>query len=463
MVQHDERDACRRFIAEWESPSEVLSIATSGSTGTPKHITVFKHQMRASAEMTCRFLGLKPSDTALLCLPTEYIAGKMMVVRSIVAQLRLLQVPPSTNPLREMDEHIDFAAMTPTQVFHSLRVPAEAERLRNIRCLIVGGSAMDEQTEATLRTFPHPIYATYGMTETVSHIALRRVNGAEPCRSYTPLDGVRVSLSPQHTLVIDAPLLTSETLTTNDCASILADGSFVIHGRIDNVVNSGGVKLQIEQLEAKLRGVFHRPFAFTSVPHPQWGEALVLLVERGEEKAYEHPKYVFCVDEIPHTGSQAKDATSARKASAKIDRKACRDLALSKLQEREHKGVEDTLMSHLDMCFTLLTETRVEATMPVNAGTRQPYGLLHGGASLALGESIAGVGSQLICKAGEVPVGAQVSANHVSSARGGDVVTGVGTLIHKGRSTHVWNIDVFTSSGKLVSTMRITNSIIKRQ
>ena len=329
MVQHKASNALRLFIEEWESPKETLTMHTSGSTGVPKPITVRKQQMRASAEMTCRFLGLKRGDTALLCLPTEYIAGKMMVVRSLVSSLHLVSVPPSIHPLLNMDEAIDFAAMIPTQVYHSLHTPCEAERLRNIRCLIIGGSAIDSQTEAALRSFPNPIYATYGMTETVSHIALRRINGKDAHEGFMPMDGVKVSLSSQNTLIIDAPTLCEEPLQTNDCARILDDGSFVLLGRIDNVVNSGGIKHHIEQLEAKLRMTNnHATFAFTSVPHPEWGEALVLLIEEGSSSdihlealtTYERPKHILHIHTLPLT------------ANAKIDRKACRTLALAQIK-----------------------------------------------------------------------------------------------------------------------------------
>ena len=128
-----------------------------------------------------------------------------------------------------------------------------------------------------------------------------------------------------------------------------------------------------------------------------------------------------------------------------------------------NESCKHTLIGHLGICFTKISETRIEATMPVNETTCQPYGLLHGGATLALGESIAGVGTRVLSKEGERGVGMQVSGNHVSSAVDGDTVLGVGTLVHKGRSSHVWNVDVFTSAGKLVSTIRVINSILTKR
>ena len=122
-----------------------------------------------------------------------------------------------------------------------------------------------------------------------------------------------------------------------------------------------------------------------------------------------------------------------------------------------------TLMETLGIEFTLLSLGRVEAVMPVGKHVCQPFGILHGGATLALAESIAGQGSLLLCEADEIPAGIQVSCNHVSSAREGDKVRAVGTIIHRGRSTHVWNIDIFTASGKLVSSVRVVNSILKKR
>ena len=121
------------------------------------------------------------------------------------------------------------------------------------------------------------------------------------------------------------------------------------------------------------------------------------------------------------------------------------------------------LMGNLGIQYTYISAERIEATMPVDHRTRQPFGILHGGATLALAETVAGLGSLVICAPDEIAVGMQVSGNHVSSAHEGDSVRAVGTIIHKGRSSHVWNVDVFTSTGKLVSSVRVVNSVMKRQ
>ena len=175
------------FLREWFSPSPTLTIYTSGSTGAPKKIVVGKEQMIQSAAITSDFFRLKEGEKALLCLPLEYIAGKMMIVRAIYAGLDVIPTGPSGNPMSEITQEIDFAAMVPLQVYNSLQTDKEKKRLSQIQKLIIGGGAIDRALEKALRDFPNEIYSTYGMTETVSHIALRRVSGIEADDYYIPL------------------------------------------------------------------------------------------------------------------------------------------------------------------------------------------------------------------------------------------------------------------------------------
>ena len=186
------------FLDEWNNDSERVLVHTSGSTGAPKPLWVEKRRMEASARITCDFLGLKEGDTALLCMPLDYIAGKMMVVRSLVRKLKLMVVEPTGHPLSNTTPHqlprgLTFAAMVPMQVYNSLQVPEERERLRQIRHLIIGGGAIDDALARELKDFPNYVWSTYGMTETLSHIALRRLNGAEASEWYTPFDNVSIS------------------------------------------------------------------------------------------------------------------------------------------------------------------------------------------------------------------------------------------------------------------------------
>lgn len=310
-----------KFLEEWNNSSDTLLVHTSGSTGKPKPMLVEKRRMEASARRTCEFLGLKEGDSALLCMSLDYIAGKMMVVRSIVCGLRLISVTPSGEPLKTVTEPIDFAAMVPMQVYNSLKDPVQRERLRQIRHLIIGGGAIDDGLAAELRDFPHAVWSTYGMTETLSHIALRRLNGPETSDWYTPFDDVSVSLTDEGCLVIDAPAVHEGPLVTNDIAelrlpSLLGEGAgerlFRILGRKDNTICSGGVKIQAEEVERLLRAYLREPYLISKRPDKKFGEAVVLLTESTDMETvrrvcrevlprYWQPRYYVHVAHVPLT------------------------------------------------------------------------------------------------------------------------------------------------------------------
>ncbi|MBK5722787.1 AMP-binding protein [Dysgonomonas sp. Marseille-P4677] len=297
------------FLKDWFSRSPFLKVQTSGSTGIPKEILVEKERMMRSAELTCSFLSLKEGDKALLCMSLDYIAGKMMVVRALIAGLDLYPVAPSGNPLREITVAFDFAAMIPMQVYNSLQSEIEREQLAKIKNLIIGGGAIDPKLQKNIESFPNKIYSTYGMTETLSHIALRKLNGNDASDSYIPFSSVTLSLSEDNTLVIDAPLVASERLYTNDIAEIGADGNFRIIGRKDNIINSGGIKIQIEKIEELIQPLLSCNFAVTSYPDPKFGEIVVLVVEHEIDSnilndiqpAYYIPKKIVKIDSIPLT------------------------------------------------------------------------------------------------------------------------------------------------------------------
>lgn len=241
-----------------------------------------------------------------------------MVVRAITQGLRLIRIDPCSHPMAEVCTPITFAAMVPLQVANSLAVPEERKRLMAIKHLIIGGGAIDEEMERELKQFPNAVWSTYGMTETLSHIALRRINGKEASLWYTPFSGVNVSLDSRGCLVINAPHVCDTTLVTNDCAT-LHGNQFRITGRIDNVVCSGGVKIQIEEVERKLKPLIHKRFIVTKTPHKLLGEALTLLTEDPDTDAvrrvcqsslpkYHQPRLVFHIAEIPltQTGKPAR-------------------------------------------------------------------------------------------------------------------------------------------------------------
>lgn len=294
------------FLSEWNNDSDRVLVHTSGSTGKPKPMMVEKKRMLNSARITCDFLGLKPGDSALLCMSLDYIAGKMVVVRSIERHLHLISVSPSGHPLKDIDlkdangkdvnGEITFAAMVPMQVYNTLQVSEERERLTHIRHLIIGGGAIDASLEKELQALPGniAIWSTYGMTETLSHIALRRINGAEASEWYQPFDSVKISQTEEGCLVIDAPLVCAETLVTNDIVEIesyiynkVEKLRFRIKGRKDNVICSGGIKIQIEEVEALLKPHLEKPFMLAKKKDEKFGEIAVLLTEDEDLKKVE--------------------------------------------------------------------------------------------------------------------------------------------------------------------------------
>ena len=310
------------FLEEWNGPGECITVHTSGSTGEPKPMQARKEFMEASARMTCRFLGLQEGDSALLCLPLRFIAGKMMVVRSQVAGLRLIPCEPCGHPLRGLAEPPVFAAMVPLQVFNSLQVPREAELLRGIRHLIIGGGAVDHALAAQLKDFPNAVWSTYGMTETLSHIALRRLSGPLADDWYTPFGGVSVELNAQGCLTVTAPHIGCHQLATHDIAEMDARGRFRILGRSDNTINSGGIKIQAEQVEDTLRRHGLREVHVTAAPHAKFGECVVLLTtadpaEAGRTcraclPAYSVPRRILHVDTLPLTPTGKPDRARGR-------------------------------------------------------------------------------------------------------------------------------------------------------
>ena len=316
-------ESIQQFLAEWESEVPTLTVQTSGSTGKPKRICVEKRRMRTSAQMTCRFLGLQKGQTALLCMPLQYIAGQMMVIRAIEQKLRLIATEPDGHPLADIVDSIDFAAMVPMQVWNSLRVPIERKRLQRIGHLIIGGGAISAELEQELQRMPNAVWSTYGMTETLSHIALRRISGPDATLWYTPLPGIRLSQDAStQTLIIHAPALNPERLHTRDIVEFDTAGRFRILGRTDNTISSGGIKIQLEEVEALLHRHFGPELLATARPDGKFGEALVLLTTRPidsqqltavlKDHPYWRPKDILLVPRLPLTGTGKPDRAAAR-------------------------------------------------------------------------------------------------------------------------------------------------------
>lgn len=265
--------AVQAFIREWNNAEPFIVAHTSGSTGRPKAIKLQKSDMLASAGTTVSFFGLNARSTLFCPLSIDYIAAKMMAVRAFVAGCRVIFTPPSLNPLAFMPlpRCVNLLPIVPPQIPRLLG----SQAARRIRHVIVGGSAITDADEALLANAPTACYATYGMTETCSHIALRRVG--EP--AFHPLPGFSVACEPDGRLAIASSQMSFGRLITNDLAHVNADGSFRILGRADNVIVSGAEKIVVEELERAIATFFPSPFFIVGRPSRRWGSEVVMVTE----------------------------------------------------------------------------------------------------------------------------------------------------------------------------------------
>lgn len=316
------------FLQLFLDPSEgEISQKTSGTTGDPKEHQLQRHKMLISARRTLDFFKLQPGDRALMCLPIRYVAGKMMMVRALLGGLDLVMVEPSGRPLKEVSGSLTFGAMVPLQVHESL---AHGDQLSRMETLIIGGGALPSSSLEILKDMSAPaVYETFAMTETYTHFALRRINGAQADHAFSLLEGVSVQLDPRGCLEVSYPGITSGTIASNDLVEISPSGSgFKWLGRIDNVINSGGIKIIPELLEQGIREWLGHDCLILSEPDEKLGESLVLVVEsvapeppvdmwmevlQSKLSAYEVPKRIVTIGEIPLNTSFKPDRQAARR------------------------------------------------------------------------------------------------------------------------------------------------------
>lgn len=307
-----------RFLEEWNNDSQWISQQTSGSTGPPKTIEIEKWKMKASAKMTGEALRLDRCDSALLCMSVDYIGGKMMVVRSHLYELDLYVTNVTRNPLVNLDFPIDFAAMVPLQVEAILE--ESPEKLNYIKHLIIGGAPVSDQLIEKIKKFDCKAYSTFGMTETVSHIALRELKNLE--EAYRVIGDTRLSTK-EKCLTISCEELGIKDLQTTDVVELIDEKTFHWLGRADFVINSGGVKIHPEKVERKIAAQTGlTDFIIGSIPDQKLGNKVVFIGEESIIDAvnkdeidqllspYERPKEYFYLSSLLKT------------ESGKIDRKA---------------------------------------------------------------------------------------------------------------------------------------------
>ncbi|MCM4154583.1 AMP-binding protein [Gramella sp. AN32] len=303
------------FLLDWLKPQAYIFAHTSGSTGAAKKIKLYKMHMVHSAKATAKFFKLEENSTALHCLPSEYISGKMMLVRAMVLGWQLDLVPPTSNPLDQIFKVYDFSAMTPFQLDNSIA------RLHLIKKLIIGGGTVSPKLKKMVADSESVIYETYGMTETCSHIAAKRLNPKKKKNTKRPfklMPNINISQDDRGCLVVKAPNILDEVIITNDMVEIVTYKKFFWKGRFDNVINSGGVKLFPEQIERKLNKILDNRFFISSMKDDALGEKLVLFVEEdfSEERLsqleenisnlkglgkYEQPKKIYLIRKFEET------------------------------------------------------------------------------------------------------------------------------------------------------------------
>lgn len=303
------------FLKAYLNKERTVTVSTSGSTGKPKDILLEKEKMIASARATLDYFGLQPDQTILLSLPTKFIAGKMIWVRAIEGELNVLVAHPTSNPIKDLNTKVDFAAMTPHQV--STCLAENPEKFDLIDQLIIGGGAVNKALQEQLQRLKTKCYATYGMTETITHVAVQKLNGIGPNGNFKAIGDTTFKTGKENNLIISVPHLSMEEIVTNDIVELINSTNFKWLGRLDFVINSGGVKLFPEQIEKKLESSIDIPFFVWKETDEILGEKVILIVEgrlttpqswKALDKI-EVPKKTYSLDEFEYT------------ANGKLDRK----------------------------------------------------------------------------------------------------------------------------------------------
>jgi len=304
------------FIKSWGNDEKVIAIYTSGSTGKPKNIELAKEKIQISARKTLEYFKIEEGSSALLCLSLETIAGKMMLVRSLIGELKLHVVTVSTNPILALKNPIDFVALVPMQL--EAAVDTAFEKLKSIKTILVGGAPVSEELIQKLKDKKITVFQSYGMTETISHVAIRKI-GFETEEYYQALPGITFS-SDEQRLIIDYPEVLSEKLRTNDCVNLIDSKHFQYLNRYDFIINTGGIKVNPEEIELKLKPLLKQAFFIWFVKDVHLGQKIVLVVQeminlKLKKKDFTHYLNKY---EIPKNYCQIKDFVLSK--SQKIDR-----------------------------------------------------------------------------------------------------------------------------------------------
>ena len=293
------------FLKSWFDDKDYILTNTSGSTGKPKEIRLKKSDLIESSKLTARYFDLKVGDKIINCLPIKYIAGKMMLVRSLVLGLDLYVFPVSSSPISDLKNNYDLIAFTPIQLENSIPF------IEKIKKVLVGGSPVQDSLKEKILNSKSIVYETYGMTETITHIAARNLSMGE--KEFTALPGIELGKI-DNCLFIKPNHLSVEMVQTNDVVEFTNKNKFLLIGRRDFIINSGGVKLNPETIEKKLAKYISADFVISSIDNSKFGEVVALVFKKNipdnynkafnDLSKYEIPKEVLVIDNFPENNGK---------------------------------------------------------------------------------------------------------------------------------------------------------------
>ena len=270
-----------QFIRDWQNNNPMYSFETSGSTGKPKKIIIQRDQIQSSAEATIQYLGLQNQDQVLLCLNPNFIASIMMVARCIINNMDLHVQRPASNPLETLRAEINFASFVPFQIYRMIE-DNNIDQLKSIKNILIGGAPLSNSAFEVLASLDTNIYLTYGMTETVSHIALMPVKGSHSDANFQIIPGIEIDQDADLCLKIKGKVTNNQWIQTNDVIEIKNEKEFKWIGRRDDVINSGGIKIHPEQIEKTLQEILSFPFIISWRENEKLGRECIIISENHE-------------------------------------------------------------------------------------------------------------------------------------------------------------------------------------
>lgn len=336
-VDHPELASAIDLIRQWHNGHQRFTFQTSGSTGQPKQIVLERWKMELSAQRTIDALDLSEHSTALVCMSPKFIGGAMMVIRALMAKMNITIVPPARQPLEGLSSPFDFTAMVPMQLANVLKHGSDAEvaLLNKAQHVLLGGAGVTSDLAGQLNELSPQCWSTYGMTETVSHIALRRLNGREASPYFTTMAGISIKSGHDGQLLIRDKITDDQWLSTNDLVEIVSPDRFIWLGRLDHVINTGGIKVMAEKVEAGIASAMKTLFPgaryfVAGLPDSIYGSVITLFLENASASdeaylldeikklsslpKYEFPKRLVILKSFPETASGKIDKQSILKS-----------------------------------------------------------------------------------------------------------------------------------------------------